>query len=108
MHFLCWFETTLKNCFQSIALTEMTITLALVLFRTAVLSIHGKNMVVASAISAPFSVNYRKSHEISIRKQTFKSLKMKTRSVSRRRAAPDTEGLKTAQEVAHEVEETLG
>lgn len=65
-------------------------------------------MIVASAVSTPLSVNYHRSLKISTPNQTFKSLKMKTRSVSKRRAAPDTEGLKVAQEVAHEVEETLG
>jgi hypothetical protein len=73
---------------------------------SSVLFTLGRDMSIAIGFSAPCSVNCHRSLKIS--KQTFKSLKMKTRSVSRRRAAPDTEGLKVAQEVAYEVEETLG
>ena len=65
-------------------------------------------MIVASANSRSLSGCHHRSLEIRIPNPIFKSLKMAPRSVSKRRAAPDTEGLKVAQEVAHEVEETLG
>jgi hypothetical protein len=63
-------------------------------------------MVLASAISAPLSASTHGSLKFRIPNSILK-FKMAPRSASRRRAAPDTEGLKVAQEVAHEVEEKL-
>jgi hypothetical protein len=66
-------------------------------------------MIRASVISKPLSVYCQGSLTFPIPSQSiFKSLKMAPRRVSLRRAAPETEGLKVAQEVAHEVEENLG
>ncbi len=61
-------------------------------------------MVLTSAISAPLSASTHGSLKFRIPNSI---LKMAPRSASRRRATPDTEGLKIAQEVAHEVEEKL-
>jgi hypothetical protein len=65
-------------------------------------------MILTSGLSPPFLTNYQRSPALLITNQFLTSLIMQPRTLSKRRAAPDTEGLKVAQDIAHEVEERLG